>query len=150
MNPLLLTRPIDFFQNRRNWSPEKIKAIDSANFHASYGKWSQVKEAALELNWYFTRDEYRENAKTALLDLALNNPKTLRELADELCRLKRASRDKCPRGGYLISAYAACDSFPPAFGEVKQMFIARFGKKNGTAVAMNTIDRTEISPQEKH
>ena len=108
---------------------ERTKAIDSATFHSSYGKWSQAKEAALELTWCFTRDEYHAQVKETLLWLALNNPERLRELANALCWLKRAKRDKCPRGHNLVSAYAACDSFPPTFGEIKHAFIAKFGIK---------------------
>jgi hypothetical protein len=108
---------------------ERTKAIQSSRFHASHGKWSQAKAAALELTWRFTQDEYREQAKETLLWLALNNPERLREFADALCRLKRAKRDKCPRGHNLVTAYAACESLPPAFGEIKQAFIAKFGKK---------------------
>ena len=108
---------------------EQTKAIQSSRFHASYGKWSQAKAAALELTWNFTQDEYREQAKETLLWLALNNPDGLRELADALCWLKRAKREKCPRGHNLVTAYAACDSFPPTFGAIKHAFIAKFGKK---------------------
>jgi hypothetical protein len=129
---------------------ERIKAIDRANFHASYGKWSMAKEAALELTWYYTQDEYRQNAKEVLLSMALNNPQRLRELADALCWYKRNKlREKCPRGGYLIVAYTACSSSPPTFGEVKHAFITKFGKKSGT-VATKTIRHAEIIPREKH
>ena len=129
---------------------ERTKVIDYATFYASYGKWSQAKEAALELTFCYTQDEYRENAKEVLLWMALYHLERLRELADALCWLKRFKlRDKCPRGGLLVAAYAGCDSFPRTFAEVKREFIASFGKKSGT-VPMKTIRHAAIIPREKH
>jgi len=111
---------------------ERTKAINAAIFHLNCGKWSLAKEAALELTWCFTQDEYRGQAKEVLLYLALNNPERLLELAKALCwfeRYKRTWRCKCPNGHDLVRAYEACASFPPIFGEVKDAFIAKYGKK---------------------
>jgi hypothetical protein len=114
---------------------ERTKVIASAIFHCNYGKRTWAKEAALELTRRKTQDEYREQAKEALLWLALNNPERLRELTKALCWLKEArKRDKCPRGHDLVGAYAQCAfapgaSFPPSFGEVKHAFIEWRGKK---------------------
>ena len=110
----------------------RTKVIDSARFHASYGKWSNWKAAALEFTWRSTQDQYRELAKFSLLDLALDDPEGLLELAKALCWVKRYKhtwRYKCPNGHALVNAYTACASFPPTFSEVKDGFIAKFGKK---------------------
>jgi hypothetical protein len=113
---------------------ERTKVLDFANFHASYGKRSWAKEFALEVKRFgFIQDACRENVKEILLSFALYAPERLRELADALCRLNRSKRDKCPKAGYLISAYARCDSFPPPFAELKQKFIATFGEKKWAA-----------------
>jgi hypothetical protein len=114
---------------------EREKVIASAIFHCNFGKRTLAKEVALELTQRKTPDEYREQAKEALLWLALNNPERLREIAKALCWLKGArKRDKCPRGHDLVWAYATCAfapgaSFPPTLSEIKHAFIAWFGEK---------------------
>jgi hypothetical protein len=109
---------------------ERTKAISSAILYSYYGKLTQWQKAAFELNLRKTQHEYREQAKEALLWLALNNPERLLEFANELCWLKGGlKRDKCPRGRYFVEAYEACASFPPTLSEVKHAFIAKFGEK---------------------
>jgi len=107
---------------------ERTKLIASAIFHCNYGKRTLAKELALDLARLTrckTNDKYREHVKEALLQLALNNPEELREIAKALCWLKGArKRDKCPRGHDLVVAYSQC-----AFSEVKAAFIAWFGEK---------------------
>ena len=79
--------------------------------------------------------EYHDLLKGYLLFLALNNPKELREIADELCRQKRRRRNpltKCPRGAALQAAYyEACgdSTSAPTFSKVKAAFIAKHGKQ---------------------
>ena len=81
----------------------------------------------------YEHPEYCGLAKGSLFHLAQNSPRELRELADELYRQKRDRtkpwRDKFPRGRYMIWAYEKCASYPPTFGEVKDAFIAMFGKE---------------------
>jgi len=80
-------------------------------------------------------EQYHGLFKGYLLFLALNNPKELHRVADDLCRLKRANRPpwrKCPRGRDLQAAYyEACgdSTSAPTFNEVKAAFIVKFGKK---------------------
>jgi hypothetical protein len=121
---------MNFFEHSKNWYAEKQKAIDFADFHASYGKRSWAKEFALEVKRFgFIQDEYREKVKETLLSFALYAPGRLREIADALCSLNHSKGHKCPRGGCLLVAYARCNSFPPTFSEVKQTFIATYWEK---------------------
>lgn len=118
---------------------ERTKLIASAIFHCNYGKRTVAKELALELTRLSrrkTNDEYREQVKEALLQLAPNNAERLLEIAKALCWLKEArKRDKCPRGHDLVAAYSQCaflqpaPSFPPTLNQVKEAFVAWFGKK---------------------
>jgi len=107
--------------------------IERATFHATYGKWTFAKKTAVEIAWCVHEPEYSGLMKGVLLHLAINNPKVLREVANERCRFERDRekplRHKCPHGHDLIWAYAACASARPTFREVKQAFIAKFGKK---------------------
>lgn len=107
----------------------KTEAISHATFLSIYGKRGFGKKIAevIACGPY----EYRGLMKGTLLHLALNNPKVLREVAYELCRLQKDLKRpfKCPRGADLIAAYETCASFPPTFSEVKRAFIAKRGEK---------------------
>jgi len=107
----------------------KTEAISHATFLSIYGKRGFAKRIAevIACGPY----EYRGLMKGTLLHLALNNPKVLREVVYELCRLQKDLKRpfKCPLGTDLIAAYETCASFPPTFSEVKRAFIAKHGEK---------------------
>jgi hypothetical protein len=112
------------------WEALRKQAESNARLRASFGKLTTAKLIALDLSLKFTPDQGHEKTKETLLWLALNDPERLRKVADALLWLKRGEPRsvKCPRGRDLIAAYEACQSFPPTFSEIKQRFIAKFGK----------------------